>query len=899
VRHTLVTTKLHVPRTRPDLVARPRLRDLLGAGEGRKLTLVSAPAGFGKTTLLVDWLRGRSENERSVAWLSLDEVDSDPARFLRYLIGALQSVDARLGEGVLALLRSPEPPSAQVVVGELINALAALPRAVTLVLDDYHVISTKAVHEAVAFLLEHEPDNIHLVIACRTDPPLPLAKLRARGQITELRAAELRFTPQEATAFLGDVMGLNLSPEDVAALDEVTEGWVAALQLAALSMRDRQDVGGFVRAFSGSNRHILDFLTEEVLNRQPEEVRAFLLRTSVLGRMSAPLCNVLCAALTDHAGAQRMLERLERDNLFVVPLDSERHWYRYHHLFAEFLRSRLELESPELAGELHLRASTWFEEEGLVAEAITHALAASASGADPTFERAARLVEAETKHAWGSGEGSTALGWLGALPEEAKRRHPRLLLEHALALALTGRPDDAEPYLDEAEQVAETVDSDRLYLLGLAAAIRCWCARLRGAASQAVAFGRRALLFLPDEESPHRNFAAVCLGDALRIAGDLTAASETFAEAVRLGRATGHVYGTLSGMVGQARVLTEQGRLRSADDALRQTLKFVAEEGIELLPAVGLVHIEAGVLHYERGQLEDAERDLAKGVALAERTREVSALARGYVALSKVKQAQGDEEGAFERAYQAIKVAQIAGADLETAIATAWTARLHLARGDVAEAGALEHKRTVNTGAALTGERLSAARLHHARGQHREALGLLDVSRQEVEAAGQIGLLIEVLVLQAQVLWVNSEKARAVRTLARALALAEPEGFVRTFVDEGARVGEILAAVIEARQRGRHDATDGVSARYLAKLLAALAPEVGVPSPNERLLEPLSERELEVLALIAAGKSNKEIAGTLAISTSTVKTHINNLYGKLEARSRTQALARAREKHLL
>ena len=346
----LLTTKLRSPRPRPDLVARPRLREVFDQDEGRRLTLVSAPAGFGKTTLLGEWLDDRWGDEKSVAWVSLDESDNDPARFLAYLVRALQSVEERIGEGVLASLRSPALPPGEAVVSALINELARVDQEIFIVLDDYHLITSEPVHEAVSFLIEHMPENAHLVISGRTDPPLPLARLRARDQMTEIRAADLRFTTEEATAFLGEAMGLALSAGDVAALEEITEGWVAALQLAALSMRDREDVSGFVEAFSGSNRHVLDFLAEEVLGRQPEAVREFLLRTSVLESMSAPLCD----ALTSREDGQQMLERLERNNLFIVALDDERVWYRYHHLFADFLRSRLERESPELTGEQHL-----------------------------------------------------------------------------------------------------------------------------------------------------------------------------------------------------------------------------------------------------------------------------------------------------------------------------------------------------------------------------------------------------------------------------------------------------------------------------------------------------------------------------------------------------------------
>src|SRR5215204_1391291 len=438
----LVSTKLRPSQARPKLVARPRLIESLAREPGRRLTLLSAPAGFGKTTLLNEWAKSRADGESYVAWLSLDERDNDPVRFLSYLVAALRRTgEEGFGEGIMAALRSPEPPRMEAVLSTLINELAALPGEVTVVLDDYHAIDSEGVHMIVSFLLERLPESTHLVISSRVDPPLPLARLRARGQMRELHAADLRFTPEEAAAFLGDVMGLDLSADDVAALEGVTEGWIAALQLAALSMRERKDVSGFIRSFSGGHRDVFDFLAEEVLERQNEQVQAFLLETSVLFSLSGPLCD----ALTGRNDGQHMLERLERENLLVVPLDDERVWYRYHHLFAEFLRGRLERERPERLAPLHLKASGWYEENGLVAEAVRHALSAG------DHERAARLIERGTAQTWYRGEVVTLLGWLRALPVEAMRSRPLLLVWYAATLMLAGRLDGVESLLGEAE----------------------------------------------------------------------------------------------------------------------------------------------------------------------------------------------------------------------------------------------------------------------------------------------------------------------------------------------------------------------------------------------------------------------------------------------------------------
>jgi LuxR family maltose regulon positive regulatory protein len=899
----LVTTKVRVPRTRTELVPRPRLRETLVRNEGRRLTLVSAPAGFGKTTLLSEWLEDRSGDGRSVAWLSLEEADNDPARFLAYLVSALRSaLGEGIGEGVLASLRLPEFPPVEAVVGVLINELADVRHEeVTILLDDYHVIHSRPIHEATSFLLEHLPENVHLVISSRADPPLPLAKLRARDQVTEIRAAELRFTTEEATAFLKGVMGLTLSAADVAALEEVTEGWIAALQLAALSMRDREDLSSFIETFSGSNRHVLDFLAEEVLERQPEGMREFLLKTSVPERMSAPLCD----ALTGRNDGQQMLERLEHDNLFVIALDDERHWYRYHHLFADVLRSRLQREQPERIRELHRRAAAWYERNGWTSEAIRHALAAQ------EHDRAADLVEHVARKMWNRGEVMTLLGWLEALPEEVMRRRPQLLLQYSAALLWVGQLDDVEPLVREIERAVgvseqgrdeglrpSTDEPLRQVLLGGAAATRSWHAYLKGEPHNAIALARRALALLPDKDLELRTYAAFRLAEAHRTADDLEAASAAFAESAELGQAAGHDYLVLRAMSRQAKLQMVQGRLREADHVLRHALRIAADRGGDSLPAAGEVQVVLGELLYEWDELEAAARRLKEGIRLSERMGQLDTLVDGYLALSRLEMVQGNTESALE----ANSLAQRSGAGEAIVEAAAWNARLHLSRSDLT-AAVLELERAAGAPAVSVSmvretEQIARARLTVARGEHDDALRLLEELRQSSEAAGRTGKQIEILTLQALTLWERSKREQAVGALTRALALAEPEGYVRTFVDEGAAMGDLLSAALEARQSGHLDATR-IPARYLAKLLAILAQESATPGAGERISEPLSERELEVLALVASGKSNAEIAISLFVSLSTVKTHINNLYRKLEARSRTQAIARARELDLI
>jgi LuxR family transcriptional regulator, maltose regulon positive regulatory protein len=907
VPHALVTTKLRIPRTRPNVVARPRLREALALGEGRRLTLVSAPAGFGKTTLLGEWLEDRSAEGRSVAWVSLDGSDNDPARFLTYLVGALGDVEGGIGEGVLASLRSPEPPPVEAVVGALINELAGVEQEVTVVLDDYHLIDSEPVHQAVSFLLEHTPENVHLVVSGRTDPPLSLARLRARDQMTELRAADLRFTTDEATAFLGDVMGLTLSARDVAALEEVTEGWVAALQLAALSMRDRRDVSGFVNAFSGSNRHVLDFLAEEVLDRQSEDVREFLLDTSVLERLSAPLCD----ALTGRSDGQEMLERLERDNLFVVALDDERGWYRYHHLFADFLRGRLGRESPERFSESHLRAAWWYEREGWASEAVEHALAAGDA------ERVARLVEQHALALVARGEGAMVDRWLSALPAGLVRSRPRLCLARAIWALIGGRVDEVEPLLTDAERAfadqphEPPVDETAGVLAnvpGIVAQLRAELARQRGYAERTIEFGQQALAHAGEGDRTLRYLARWNLAVATLMQGRLGEAEDALADLVRDPLAIEHNrYFAMHACYTLGQAQRGQGRLGAALETYRQGLELAAEAGQPPLPAAaGLAHVGLTGILREQNELDAALEHATEGVALCRQLGYAQQLVTSLSVLAWVQQALGDQAGALEAIGEAERFLPSPEVvdDLMFPVAVQ-RARLLLAQGEVAEAARWTAERGLGVedepSYLRESEHLVLARVLLAgeAGKPDQARMLLERLLAAAEAAGRTGSVIEILTLQALALWAKNRKELAVNTLTRALALAEPEGYVRTFVDEGAAMGDLLSATLEARQRGHLDAADRVSTRYLAKLLAALAQEAAAPGADERLPEPLSERELEVLALIAAGDSNQQIARKLFISVSTVKTHVNNLYRKLAARIRTQAVARARELGLL
>ena len=758
----LILTKLRPPEARPKLIARPHLIASLKRESGRRLTLISAPAGFGKTTLLGEWLADRADDMGCVAWVSLDEGDNDPARFLSPLVAALRHIEEEMGEGALAALRSPDPLHIDAVAGELVNEIAAAPGELTLVLDDYHVVGAPAVHQFVSFLLEHLPENAHVVIATRTDPPLPLSRLRARDQMAKLRATDLRFSPEEAAAFLRDVMGVELPEEDVAVLEGVTEGWIAGLQLAALSMRGREDVSGFVRSYSGRHRHIFDFLAGEVLERQPESVQQFLFQTSILAHLSGSLCD----ALTSRSDGQEVLEKLERDNLFVVALDDERRWYRYHHLFAGFLRGRLEREDSGCIEELHRRAAAWYEESGWTSEAVRHALVAA------DHERAADLVERVADEVLFRGETITLLGWLQALPLEAKRRRPRLLLEHATALMVVGRLEDVEPLLREAERAAregsvedQQVDEQhRRYLLGYAAAIRSWRANLLGDPQSGIELARRALALLPEHDPHPRITAGLTLAEAYRYADDLEAASAAFTEISELAQAAGNTRAATRAMTRQAQLQVARGRLREADGVLQQALRSAAERGDASLPAAGAVHIAMGELLYEWDDLDSAMQRLSEGMELARRLGQLDTLVDGYIAHSRLKQVQGDAQGAFEAVREADRLAQGSSVSRTIIAAAAWKARLHLARGEPA-AATLEQERAAGASGVSPFvrelERTTLARLLIARGEQDEALGLLEKLRKETEAAGRTGSTIEILTLQALALWKGGKKERA------------------------------------------------------------------------------------------------------------------------------------------
>ncbi len=894
----LLTTKLHPPRPRARLVPRSQLVERLQQGVGGALTLLSAPAGFGKTTLLAQW---RASTRAPVAWLSLEPEDNELTRFLTYLIAALQTLDPHLGAPALALLRPPQPTERETVLTVLANDLLRWQgEDFALVLDDYHVVEAPAIHQALTSLVEHLPPQMHLIIVTRADPPLPLARLRARGQLSELRAAELRFRAAEAGIFLEEVMGLHLAQEDVATLQAHTEGWIAGLQLAALSLQGRANASDVLSAFSGSHRFVLDYLSEEVLSRQPTAVQTFLLSTSILERLSGSLCD----AVTGQGESQAMLEALERANLFVAALDDERGWYRYHHLFADLLRSRLHQAMPALVPELHRRASTWYEQQDLVSDALHHARLA------PDLDRAMRLVEQQTHELVFRGQAHTVLNWLASLPEGLVRTHPRLCLSQALLLLFSGHLGEALRCLQEAEQLAShlTPADEEPVFLNQVATVQAYIHFFQGDLARSVALAQQASDQLVERPVHVREATGLIAAHSGLLSGDVRRVGEQRVARLPSPLSVGRdvfameVFVHLTGILLQARLLRLQGRLRQAAATYGQMTQFQGEhEGALLHPGYcfGL-----GELRYEWNDLEAAERLLQQGreVLGGPLTLAADAIAQGYATLARLYQARNDNTGALAivEAFANLAFArQFAPAPL--AFVEAVRAQLELMGGHLAAAvhWAEASGLSVSDEPCYPREReyLTFARVRIAQGRQEpagpflsEALRLLARLRADAEEKARLGSTLEILLLQALALSALGKGTEALAVLERALTQAEPQGYIRLFVDEG----EPLVALL--RQAYAH----GITPDYVATLLSAAgAPALAARAPAGSLLEPLTERELEILQLLVAGLSNAAMARELVITVGTVKSHVNHIYGKLGVQSRSQAIARAHTLHLL
>ena len=898
----LLETKFYVPRSRRDLVPRPRLAERLDRGSASKLMLVSAPAGFGKTTLLTEWLAAgpaAPADQRLAAWLSLDRGDNDPASFWTYVIAALRTAAPGVGESTLALLQAPRPSPIETVLTALLNDLGGIAADIVLVLDDYHVIDAREVQDGMAFLLDHLPPGLHVVIASRADPALPLARLRARGELAEIRAAELRFTPDEAAAYLNELMGLRLTARDVAALEGRTEGWIAALQLAALSMQGRDDVAGFIAGFAGDDRYVVDYLAEEVLQRQPDRVQAFLLQTSILGRLSGPLCD----AVTGQGGGKAMLEALDRGNLFLVPLDDRRQWYRYHRLFADVLQARLLDEQPGQVPDLHRRASAWFQRSGEPSEAIGHALAAR------DFDQAADLIERTIPAMRITRQEATVHGWLKALPDEVVRVRPMLSFAVAGALLTGGEPEEVEVRLQDAERwlqeatatgegspapPGEMVVADEEEYRRLPGAIELYrsaLALVRGDVPGTVRHARRTLDRALTEDHGVRAGAAGFLGLAFWTSGDLEAAHPAWAQCAAGLRRSGQIADIFGCAIAMADIRLVQGRLGEAMRTYEQALQRASEQDGPVLRGTADMYVGMSEVHRERGDLQAATQQLLRSQELGEHNGLPQNPYRWRVAMARIRQAEGDLGGALDLLNEAERL-YVGDFFPNVRPVPALKARVWIAQGRLGEALGWAREQGLSADDDLSYlrefEHITLARMLLARSRGEpvhQVTRLLERLLLAAEEGGRTGHVIEILVLQALALQAPGHIPAALTCLERALTLAEPEGYVRVFVDEGPPIGSLLRAAEK----------QGTTRNYVRRLLAAVSQTRQDSPVRQALIDPLSERELDVLRLLGTELDGPAIARELMVSLNTVRTHTKNIYTKLAVTNRRAAVRRAAE----
>lgn len=902
----ILATKLYIPPTRPQLVLRPRLIERMNEGlsSRHKLTLISAPAGFGKTTLVREWI---VNCERPVAWLSLDEGDNENTRLLTYLIAALQTIVPNIGAEALRMVQSTQLPPIESVLTILLNEIAAIPENIILVLDDYHVIEDKTVGNILTFLLEHLPPQMHLVITTREDPNLPLARLRARDQLTGLRATDLRFTDSEAAEFLNQVMGLSLSAEDIAALEARTEGWIAGLQLAAISMQGHHDTSTFIKSLTGSHHFVLDYLIEEVLGQQPESVQAFLLRTSILDRMCGSLCDAVL--LDSSVSGQETLEYLERTNLFIIPLDNERHWYRYHHLFGSLLRQRLgQSRSSEEIATYHIRASEWYEKNDDPAQAFHHAIAAR------DFSRAAMLAEKNWRGMSESFQYAAWLGWAKQLPEELIRSRPVLCTQIAWGYMDISEVDASEARLRDAEGCLENPPNDMVVVVeeqfralrARIAIVRTYNAQSVSDFSAAVKYAELALKLAPEEDHFMRAQTKAILGGTYWANGDLEAACKSMSDWIDSAQKAGNFAFAIASASGKADILTEQGHLREALRTYLQSLQLASEHETESQPIIAHHHLGLALLYHEMRDDEFAAQHFQKSMELGQQSVLRDWSYRKYLAQAQLKETDGDLDSALDllddaqRFYARSLIPYTRPID-------ALKVGIYLKQGRLSSAQewVREHGFSVDDELSYLREfeHITLARVLLAEYQvNRKERSIQDTLRllkrllKAAEDQKRMGSMLEILITTALAYHALGNTSQAFASLERALSLAQPEGYFRIFVNKSEPMRSLLldfGGSIEKQPRGKEHELHG----YVEKLLSAFVPTNDIPQSNSN--ELLSQRELEVLRLIAQGLSNDEISQRLFLALDTVKGHNRRIYGKLQVQRRTEAIIRARELGLL
>ncbi len=886
----LLSSKLYIAPEHPGMVHRPRLESRIDAVMSTRLILISAPAGFGKTSLLREWLAG---HPAAAAWVSLDKGDNDPARFLRYLIAAIHPIAPAVSDIAGGLLNDSGSGVPEIVplLTLLVNELAALSGRVIIILDDYHVIENTDIHSAVSFLVENAPLQVHIIISTRSDPPLPLARWRVRGQMEEIRGDDLRFSDGETKTYLQQSTGQVFSDDDVAALEEKTEGWAAGLQLAVLSMQGRPDMSGFIRRFSGSHRYIMDYLIEEVLNRQTEDTQAFLLRTSVLERLSGELCD----AVTGQSGGRRRLESMENANMFLLPLDDERRWYRYHHLFADLLQSRLRESNPGLFFDLHRRAAQWYEENDMLVDAIAHSQTAR------DHQRTARLMEKVVIPLITRGELTTLLKWSEQLPQETVRTHPYLCLYLGLAFIFAGRTQEVVALLEQAENSLPGADlsEETRDLSGIIAALRAFMADMHGDAGTAIELAGKADGLLAATNLVMRSVLPFVLSRSYRLKGEMDRAIEQLRKVAGLAKASGNILTLAVAYYELAAVWKIEGKLTQADEIYQDTLRMAEEKGALHFGSIAKILAGMSDLLRERNDLDAARIRITQAIDSMKSWRNPTDLVIAYLTLSRIQQAGGtldDASATLEKAEQLQRYSALfppLGTTIETDRVIMW-----LARGDIAAAGRWAEEYHPDRSRPLIVrelEQITLARVYLRQGKPSPALGLLAKLQESAERGGRFGKLIEILVLQALAYKAQDSEAPALAALEKALYLAEPEGYVRIFVDVGLPMAELL--YVFKNRRLKNPDVRPVGKDYLNRLLAAF-PDATYTG-KIRLAEGLSEREIEILRLMASGMTNRQIASELFITPGTVKAHTASIYRKLDAGNRTRAIALARELKLL
>lgn len=894
---TLISTKIHIPPCRASAVARQRLFERLNEGKHKKLTLISASAGFGKTTLLSDWSH---QCEEHMAWVALDTRDNDPIRFWTYIIAALQTQVSSLGQTSLAMLQATPTPPVSTLLTALINDLSSLEEDIILVLDDYHVIEEKSIHDDMMFLLEHVPPSLHLLIAGRIDPPLPLARLRVREHIIEIRDTDLRFTQEEAFTFLEKSMKLPLTEHDVAALEARTEGWIAGLQLAAVSLQNRSNISERVQAFTGSNRFILDYLIDEVVHRQLPHIQQFLLQTAILSRFNASLCE----AVTGREDCQSILELLEHHNVFIIPLDDERQWYRYHALFDDVLQARLTATQRERMPELHLKAAQWYENNQLVADAVHHALAAK------SYFYAAQLIEGSIESIWKSGELTTFIGWVQALPEEILHSRLWLCTIYVWVLFLAIRPEAAIKVMRYVESELERQDAKRdtpsyRSIRGMLAAIQAMLAVMNGEYQRVIGLSQQALDLMPEEMHLWRLIPTINLGFAYQVTGDFVEAQTAFLEASKTALSINNLYFALTALNGLAIAQITQGNLRQARNTCLQAQTLLTRMGGQL-PIAGYTSVSIGRIEFEWNHMESAIEHLQQGIQQGLQWHVGDIVQYGHIGLAYTLLSLHDFVGVRQSWEQAHTIVEKFGSDLDKLEIMALQVRLWLAEGDFTDASAWASawkERNEPIYFQHEGGHLIYARVCITQNKYRDALDLLTLLLPVAEKQRRTRSIVEILVLQSIALECSHAQSQALTTLTRALTFTRSEGYIRLYVDEGEPILRLITILLTEWQRKPQQDTYALT-EYVKTLIQSYSyikneRQTTFTAGNNSLVEPLSERELEVLQMLAHGASNQEIADTLVVSLSTVKKHVGNILAKLTVTSRTQAIVRARELQIL